>query len=903
VRLAGGASVHVTDERGQSLVHWAVFGGSNEVVVALVAAGALVGAVARDGQTPLHWAARGGDAKTLAVLVDAGADVKASANDGQTPLHWAARRGDMGVVAALLRANAPVGAKAVDGQTPLHWAARSGSKGAVTVLLEAGALAWMPDQHGLTPLHWAAQGNDEEVWAALLSAEAKVASVATDGQTPLHWAACVSKMAVAAMLTRSSVLSKANDSQMPLHWAAHAGDKGAVAALIVAGAPVYAVDGRGQTPLHWAARGGKAEAVVELLHAGAAVEAKDNRDRQPIHWAARSGVRAVVAALLDAGTPVESTDGRGRTPLHWAARAARQETVEALLDAGALVQMADHSGETALHAAARSGSKGVVAALIAAGAVVDAVDQLSQTPLHLAARAGEAPAVAVLVAAGAQVRAADERGQTPLKWAARSGGMEVFAALGAAESAIEEPASDGLMPLREAAPDAAAGKPSLLAFRKRKGVAADEDVMVMMAATESQFSKMKIYALLSNSDRDAVLRSFCVTSSERGWSRLCPGEKRPPTLPPLPTVALPHMSLVSPDAVAVLGAEVHHAFGASVTAHAGFDVSPRWLQQWFGEESVYEAVACVNGGGGVSTTVLRHGQSLYVATARAMSWRAWVGFCSTRLVAVDAVDWSLSAHPPDAALPGRVAVQHDVWTAFCAQRSVLAAVRDAADRCRLRDNPVTGVVFCGHGFGAAVAQLLAVAWTPPNGGLEPLPSTLVTFGCPAVGNAAFQARVLDQTWHQRLYVKNDPIAGLPHSPCDGLRLAPAAKLYAEPQACEHWALSADGQAQESSADAPQVHSLSVAGITFAGCHSLAAYAECLSVHYKAVRRGGVRPVESAPAAATRAGMRRWHRISSRLLGDPASSRVCTRGPPSRLRRVCAAMHRSPLVMVRLRSAS
>jgi len=893
----------VTDERGQTLVHWAVFGGSNEVVVALLAAGAPVGAVARDGQTPLHWAARGGDAKTVVVLVDAGAEVEAAANDGQTPLHWAARRGDIGVVGELLLANAPVGAKAVDGQTPLHWAARSGGKGAVTALLDAGARARMPDQHGLTPLHWAAQGDDETVLAALISAEAQVGSVATDGQTPLHWAACVSEKAVTAIVSRSSIQAMANDSQMPLHWAARAGDKGAVAALIDADAPVDAIDGCGQTPLHWAARGGKAEAVVALLRAGAAVEVKDERDRQPLHWAARSGVRAVVAALLDVGTPVDPTDDRGQTPLHWAARAARKETLEALVDADALVGTKDHCGETPLHAAARSGSKEVVAALIAASAVVDAVDQLSQTPLHLAARAGQAQAVTVLVAAGAQVRAADKRGQTPINRAARSGGMEVVAALGAAESAIEESLSENQTPMRKAAPGAATGKPSCLRRWKRKRVAANENVMVMIAAAESQFSNMESDSSLSTSDQDAVLRSYCVALSERGWSRLCPWEKRPPALPPLPTVALTHLSLVSPDAVAILGDEVHHAFGASVAAHAGFDVSPRWLQQWFGEESVYEAVACVNGGGGVSTTVLRHGKHLYVATARAMSWRAWVGFCSTRLVAVDAVDWSLSAHPPDAALPGRVAVQRDVWTAFCAQRSVLAVVRKAADRYRLRDIPVTGIVFCGHGFGAAVAQLLAVAWAPPNGGLEPLPSKLVTFGCPSVGNAAFQERVLDQTWHQRLFVKNDPIAGLPHSPCDGLRLAPAAKLYAEPQACEHWALSADGRAQESSADAPQVHSLSVAGITFAGCHSLAAYAECLSVHYKAVGRGGVRPVESAPAAATRAGVGRWHRISSRLLGDPTSSRVSIRGPPSRLRRVLAAMHRSPPVMVRSRFAS
>lgn len=201
---------------------------------------------------------------------------------------------------------------------------------------------------------------------------------------------------------------------------------------------------------------------------------------------------------------------------------------------------------------------------------------------------------------------------------------------------------------------------------------------------------------------------------------------------------------------------------------------------------------------------------------------------------------------PVARLPDAFAVNADAWAATKALQSVFVAMREALTRRPSGDKdsedaqaaprrpPASRVVFCGHGAAAAVATLLALQYrrhmsastttTLPSG-----PPTLLTYGCPLMGNAALQTvlrRQLPAT--TRWYVDHDPVAGLPRWSTIGLRFSPPAQAVA-PHGCRaHRVLSPDGVARAGVAGAPRVVSLAVAGVAFRSHHRLEAYALCLT---------------------------------------------------------------------------
>jgi len=332
-------------------------------------------------------------------------------------------------------------------------------------------------------------------------------------------------------------------------------------------------------------------------------------------------------------------------------------------------------------------------------------------------------------------------------------------------------------------------------------------------------------------DRSAELRSFCLALAGAGWDLLFSGCASPPAHTNACGVELPDVSQFPKNACGLLGADVWHAFVTCEAAFAGLDVSRR---NKFWEPPGYTVVDRINGIDDISSILLMHGQTLFVATVKDLAWSEWVDFFAAPVVGQDASSFSSGKRPLEAAASGRFSVNRQAWTAFCAHKWVLKKVRAVVDLSRPTDVPVDGVVFCGHGFGAAMSQLLAGAWEAAIDNPR-LPSTsLVTFGCPAIGDVDFQARVPIEMRHTRLFVNHDPVAGLPYFSCDGLRLGPSAEVYSWVQADEHWSLSRDGRAHQTNAASPSVPSLAVAGVAFASNHSLAAYAECLARHCKAV---------------------------------------------------------------------
>lgn len=87
---------------GFQLIHYAVEGGSREIVKFLIEHGYGVPDQCQDGRafTPLHLASRAGHAELVSLLLNVGYQADRPDKDGRTPLHCAALGGHIGFLEA-----------------------------------------------------------------------------------------------------------------------------------------------------------------------------------------------------------------------------------------------------------------------------------------------------------------------------------------------------------------------------------------------------------------------------------------------------------------------------------------------------------------------------------------------------------------------------------------------------------------------------------------------------------------------------------------------------------------------------------------------------------------------------------------------------------------------------------
>lgn len=218
------------------------------------------------------------------------------------------------------------------------------------------------------------------------------------------------------------------DQRTPLIAAATAVDRGALRALIVAGAEVDAMCG-GMTALHAATRdsyAGRIDAVMTLLANGADPNKTDEAGNTPLHFAALTRDAGIAQSLLDASAQVNAVNREEMTPLALACEAGNWLVVEFLLKHGAHTDL-DPGTPALLFAAAVDGDdpRGVKL-LLKAKAKVNAVASNGRSALMVAALADNAEIAETLLAAGAEINARDASGHSALLEAARAGANRVL---------------------------------------------------------------------------------------------------------------------------------------------------------------------------------------------------------------------------------------------------------------------------------------------------------------------------------------------------------------------------------------------------------------------------------------------------------------------------------------------
>jgi hypothetical protein len=192
-----------------------------------------------------------------------------------------------------------------------------------------------------------------------------------------------------------------------LHAAAARGDVPAVERLAAAGG-VDARDGHGRTPLHVATFARQRGAVRALLAAGADTAALDDDRYDAVTIAAVADDEETLALLLAGGASAKLVTSRyDGTALIAAAHLGHDGVVRRLIAAGAPLDHVNNLHWTALIEAIVLGDGGqrhqaTLAALLGAGASTALADRSGKTPLALARERGHGEMARMLEAAGAR---------------------------------------------------------------------------------------------------------------------------------------------------------------------------------------------------------------------------------------------------------------------------------------------------------------------------------------------------------------------------------------------------------------------------------------------------------------------------------------------------------------------
>lgn len=362
-----------TNEKGQSLLHLAIFYNKVDVVEFLVEKHCDVNAIDNFCETPLHYAAKKGYQNILLFLVQSGAKTDEKNSDGNTALHLAVKNAHERCVKALIYSSKTIDVNAKNnwGNTPLHMACKWGYLTIVNVLIEAGALTNTTNYSKLTPKDVALNyfvckalqcdkkflpqkhvtfSDDVSVvsTSSLKQHERGVRPKNTEQQKKLDLLLKAIENNDAPLtcfylgFPNPSTLKTDNNNLIhhPLCSCEHCQnflDSLSFEEEQQTHCNVNMCNAAGYTPLHIAAKHGRSDILRLLLDAGATVNAKTYESLYtPLHLACIYQKLTVVKELLKCGDcNVDVQDVRGNTPLFYACCKNDVRVFELLLAHGA----------------------------------------------------------------------------------------------------------------------------------------------------------------------------------------------------------------------------------------------------------------------------------------------------------------------------------------------------------------------------------------------------------------------------------------------------------------------------------------------------------------------------------------------------------------------------------------
>lgn len=186
--LANG-DVNVKNERGMSLIHYAIIFNNSEIFDLLLENFININIQDKYGDTPIHYCVVNNRIGFLKSLIRNGADVTIKNNDGQAPLFKACSLGREEMIYLLLEStNFNLHEKDNKEETVFFTLIRSRNLDLLNKIVLDDNIVDIPNYIGETPLHIASKSGDIRVVDYLIKNHVFINSKNKSGETPLFYA-------------------------------------------------------------------------------------------------------------------------------------------------------------------------------------------------------------------------------------------------------------------------------------------------------------------------------------------------------------------------------------------------------------------------------------------------------------------------------------------------------------------------------------------------------------------------------------------------------------------------------------------------------------------------------------------------------------------------------------------
>ncbi|XP_071085307.1 putative ankyrin repeat protein RF_0381 [Haliotis cracherodii] len=428
-----GCNLSAVDDRGNTILHLACFGGNVHVVEYLITHKiADIESRGQAGRTPVMIAAGTGDQKVFDLLVGKGCNLSAVDDGGNNILHLACFSDNVHIVEYLITHKiADIESRGRFGRTPVMIAAEKGKQQVFDLLVGKGCNLSAVDDGGNNIIHSACFSGNVHIVEYLISHKiADIESRGLLGRTPVMTAAEKGKQQVFDLLVGKGCNMSAVDDggNNILHLACLSDNVHIVEYLI--SHKIAAIESRGRfgrTPVMKAAGAGEQKVFDLLVGKGCNLSAVDDGGNNILHLACLSDNVHIVEYLISHKiADIESRGRFGRTTVLKAAYKGKQQVFDLLVGKGCNMSAVDDGGNNILHLACLSDNVLIVEYLITHKiADIESRGRFGRTPVMKAAGAGEQKVFDLLVSKGCDLSAVDDEGNNILHLACLSDNVHI----------------------------------------------------------------------------------------------------------------------------------------------------------------------------------------------------------------------------------------------------------------------------------------------------------------------------------------------------------------------------------------------------------------------------------------------------------------------------------------------
>lgn len=178
--------LEIKNLKGQTLLHFAIFGGAIETATYLINQGIDVNQTDHSGESALFDCARRSKLELAKLLILNNANPNLANRKDELPIHLACHRGDENMVQLLIEANSILNKKTIDDRLPIHYAILGGQLKILPSLMKLMKISYLiNDEYGNTLLHYAARTTNVEMINFLISQGIDVNSLNDQFESPL----------------------------------------------------------------------------------------------------------------------------------------------------------------------------------------------------------------------------------------------------------------------------------------------------------------------------------------------------------------------------------------------------------------------------------------------------------------------------------------------------------------------------------------------------------------------------------------------------------------------------------------------------------------------------------------------------------------------------------------------